>query len=107
MLDPVNDVEQVTAQDARQLAETGTATLLDVREPPEGAAGRAPGAIHVPLGDLRADSIPTDKPVVVMCHMGGRSQAAAEALKRAGFDARNLAGGILAWEAADLPVVAD
>lgn len=105
MLDPVNDVVQVTAQEAQAQLDAGEVTLLDVREHYEWAAGHASGAIHIPLGELRAEAVQGEKPVVVMCHMGGRSQAAAEALKGAGFDARNLAGGILAWEAAGLEVV--
>ncbi|MGH9164312.1 MAG: rhodanese-like domain-containing protein [Acidimicrobiales bacterium] len=42
-----------------------------------------------------------------MCRGGGRSARATAALRNAGYDATNLAGGMKAWAAADLPVVAD
>ena len=104
LLEPVNDVEQVSAEQAQPQIDAGEVTLLDVREPSEWRAGHVEGAIHLPLGQLRTELVPDEKPVIVICHVGGRSQAAAEALKGAGFDARNLAGGMLAWEAAGLPI---
>ena len=55
----------------------------------------------------RVDEIPTDRTVVCVCRVGGRSGAVATALAGAGYDVRNLAGGMLAWEAAGLPVVTD
>jgi len=75
--------------------------ILDVREPDEVAEWAFPGAVNIPLGELpeRTNELPTDKPIVVTCHMGGRSAAAAEALVRAGWPAENLAGGALAWVA--------
>ncbi len=104
-MDPVNEVKQVSATEALTHHQAGDVTLLDVREPHEWAIGHVEGALHLPLGELRAEAVPAGKPVVVLCHAGGRSQFAAEALLEAGFDARNLAGGMIAWEAAGLPVV--
>jgi rhodanese-related sulfurtransferase len=83
------------------------AVLLDVRDGDEWAAGRAPGAVHVPLGMLprRVGELPRDREVVVVCRSGRRSALATRQLVAAGFDAHNLAGGMRAWARAGLPVV--
>jgi rhodanese-related sulfurtransferase len=81
--------------------------LLDVREPNEFATVRAPGAFLVPMSTFQArmDQIPADRPVMVVCHLGGRSAAVAGFLIRAGrADVVNVAGGMDAWESAGLPV---
>lgn len=97
----------VTPAEAHRLAEAGEVLLVDVREDDEWAAGRAPSAVHAALGTLTPDTLPRDRPLVAVCRVGGRSQAAAEALAGIGYDVRNTAGGMLAWQAAGLPVVAD
>jgi rhodanese-related sulfurtransferase len=83
--------------------------LLDVREDHEWAAGHAPGAVHVPLRTVpaRLDELPRDRPVDVVCHLGGRSAQAAAYLLAQGVQARNVEGGMDAWERAGLPVVTD
>lgn len=53
----------------------------------------------------RADELPTDRTLVCICRVGGRSGAVAGALAGAGYDVRNVDGGMLAWEMAGLPVV--
>jgi rhodanese-related sulfurtransferase len=101
-------VAEVDPAEALRLASAG-AHLLDVREDDEWQAGHAPEAVHVAMGSVseRIDEVPTDRTVVCICRVGGRSGAVAGALAQAGYDVRNLAGGMLAWEAAGLPVVAD
>jgi rhodanese-related sulfurtransferase len=75
--------------------------LLDVREPDEVAAWAYPVGVNIPMGQLgdRLDEIPRDVTVVVACHVGGRSAAVAQALSDAGWNAENLTGGAVAWEA--------
>lgn len=101
-------VPQVDPVEGARLVEEG-AYLLDVREIDEWTAGHAPVAAHLPLGEvpLRVEELPTDRPVVAICRAGGRSQQAAEFLRRQGVDAINLAGGMRAWHAAGLDVVTD
>lgn len=81
--------------------------LLDVRETNEFEEMRAPGAVLVPTSMFmtRVDEIPADRPLMVVCHLGGRSAAVAGFLIRAGrTDVVNVAGGMDAWERAGLPL---
>ncbi len=81
--------------------------LLDVREASEFAEVRVPGAVLVPTSAFmtRVGELPPDRPLLVVCHMGGRSAAVAGYLIRAGrTDVVNVAGGMDAWEKAGLPV---
>ena len=85
------------------------ATLLDVREDDEWAAGHAPGALHVPLGSLaeRVGEVPRDGELYVVCHSGGRSARATAWLTQQGIEATNVDGGMSAWAAAGRPLTAD
>ena len=74
--------------------------LLDVREPAELEIASVPGALHIPMNQIpaRIGELDRDKPLVVMCHAGGRSRRVAEFLLGNGFDnVFNLRGGIDAW----------
>ena len=84
------------------------AYLLDVREPEEWDAGHAPGAVHIPLGELgaRYTELDTSRPLYVICRSGGRSANAAQALAGAGWDASNVSDGMFGWQAAGLPMTA-
>jgi hydroxyacylglutathione hydrolase/adenylyltransferase/sulfurtransferase len=96
----------VQADEVAELQRHGTVQLVDVREDREWDAGRIPGARHVALSELaaRADSIARDTPVVFVCRVGARSTMAAQAFRRAGYDAYSLDGGMLAWVARGLPM---
>jgi rhodanese-related sulfurtransferase len=85
------------------------AYLLDVRESDEWAAGHAPGAQHIPLGELSARSaeIPRDTAVYVICRSGARSARATQSLTGAGWQALNVTDGMHGWEAAGLPMTTD
>lgn len=84
-------------------------TLLDVREPVEWAHGRAPEAVHVPMNDVpeRLGDLPTDGQLLVVCKVGGRSAQVVSYLVQNGFDAINVDGGMLEWQAAGRAMVAD
>ena len=101
--------EDYTPREVAKLLERGEIQLIDVREPSEYEAGRIAGAHLVPLGELtaQADSIDQARPVVFYCLSGARSGMATEAFVNAGFDAHNMAGGLLAWDAAGLPLAPD
>jgi rhodanese-related sulfurtransferase/glyoxylase-like metal-dependent hydrolase (beta-lactamase superfamily II) len=104
---PADDLPEVAPLAAKALVDAG-ALLLDVREPSEWEAGHAAEAYLVPMGQVsqRQAELPTDHRIVVVCRSGRRSAAVTESLREWGFDAVNLAGGMLAWAAAGLPVVA-
>jgi rhodanese-related sulfurtransferase len=107
-MDQPHAVEQIGPEVAVRLLAQG-ATMIDVREPDEWKLGRAPQSLHIPLGDLdaRLSELPTDRKLIMTCRSGGRSNTAAAALVDKGLNALNLAGGMKAWKAASLPVVAD
>jgi peroxiredoxin family protein/rhodanese-related sulfurtransferase/TusA-related sulfurtransferase len=81
-------------------------TLLDVRQPEELAIGRVPGAINIPLAELRARTaeLPRDKKILVNCARGKRSYYALRALRQLGFDAWNLSGGYTTYHSATAPL---
>lgn len=87
---------------------TGEATIIDVREPFEYEAVHIPGAALVPLSDVpgRHEELPRDRPVYVVCAVGGRSFQAAQFLSFQGVEAINVDGGTDAWVRAGLPVAA-
>ena len=71
--------------------------LLDVREPVELAVEHVPGAVNIPLGQLRGrlDELPRDREILVVCRSGQRAYYATRILLQKGYKARNLAGGML------------
>ena len=90
----------LSADQLRDWRQGGKAhTLIDVREPYEHAQARIEGSVLIPLGVLedRLAEIPRHLPVVAHCQSGGRSARAAEILRRNGYVAHNLIGGIRAW----------
>jgi rhodanese-related sulfurtransferase len=85
------------------------AYLLDVREDDEWAAGHAPDAIHLRLGELgaRAGEIPQDREVYVICRSGARSAYAVQALTGGGWSAVNVSDGMTGWAVAGKPMVSE
>jgi rhodanese-related sulfurtransferase len=73
------------------------AFLLDVRGPIELAVESVPGAVNIPLPQLRArlGELPRDREILTICRSGGRAYFAARILQQNGFKARVLSGGML------------
>ncbi len=97
----------VTEADRRLREDPDRPILLDVREMGEFVEGRAPGAALLPTSTFmsRVDELPADRPLLVVCHVGGRSAAVAGYLLRSGrANVVNVAGGMDAWQRAGLPV---
>jgi rhodanese-related sulfurtransferase len=94
-------VRELTPGAVAALLQAGDAPqLLDVREAWEVATAALAGASHIPMGDVpaRLGELDPARPVIVLCHHGGRSARVALFLERNGFrDVINLAGGIDAW----------
>jgi sulfur-carrier protein adenylyltransferase/sulfurtransferase len=95
------EVPGITPVELRQRLESGRPIfLLDVRDPNEYELARVTGALLIPLPCLheRLRDIPTDLPVVCICHKGNRSRRAAEILSTAGYsDVFTLEGGLDEW----------
>lgn len=88
------------------------AFLLDVREDDEWAAGRAEGALHIPMGQVvgRIGEITEQadgRPTYVVCRSGGRSAQVTGYLVGQGLDAANVEGGMQAWQALGRPLNSD
>jgi rhodanese-related sulfurtransferase len=90
-------VEQVSGTRARQLVDEG-AQLVDVRTPREFASGHPAPARNIPVDQIGARLAELDRarPVVVYCHSGRRSAAAAEVLTAAGFTVYDM-GSASSW----------
>ena len=100
---------EYSPQQLAELLQNDHIQLIDVRRPDEHEAGRIAGDRHIELAILaqQAETIDRDRPVVFYCRSGARSGMATEAFRGAGFDAYNLAGGLLEWDAAGLPLEPD
>jgi len=80
--------------------------LVDVRQPAELRSGRVRGAVNIPLTQLRGrlDELEHGRQVAFLCHSGARSSRATGIAIKAGYDAVNVRGGLIAWNRAGLPV---
>lgn len=77
--------------------------VLDVRSAPElDKLGRIPGALHIPLDELRGrlDELPKDKELLISCQVGLRGHVACRLLSQHGFRVKNLSGGFKTWQLA-------
>ncbi|MDP2350901.1 MAG: rhodanese-like domain-containing protein [Chloroflexota bacterium] len=98
---------EVSVDEASRLRDAG-AFMLDVREPDEWAAGHIEGATLIPLGELaaRANEVPADRQVVVVCRSGNRSAQGRDVLLGAGLPSvTSMAGGMNDWAGSGKPVV--
>lgn len=102
--DPVNFASMVAAnilRDDMPVAHWDSVDhgyLLDVRNPPELAVESVPGALNIPLPQLRArlGELPRDRKILVLCRSAQRAHYATRILFQNGFKARNISGGMLA-----------
>jgi rhodanese-related sulfurtransferase len=100
-IDPLKQSDAISVFELADMRSAGKEhAVLDVREARELAICRLDGALHIPMAEVqaRAEELPTDRLLVVVCHHGARSQMIVDFLRGAGFDnAVNLDGGIDAW----------
>ncbi|MGY3958370.1 FAD-dependent oxidoreductase [Aeromonas popoffii] len=77
--------------------------VLDVRNGPElDQLGRIPGALHIPLDELRGrlNELPREKELLISCQVGLRGHVACRLLSQHGFKVKNLSGGFKTWQMA-------
>ncbi len=109
-MDSMDDVEVARANVADVPETSGhQVVLLDVRENDEWQRGHAPGAQHIPMGEIpaRLDEIDPAAQLFVVCGSGGRSLRVSQYLARNGYAPVNVEGGMRAWAGAGRPVVTD
>lgn len=94
-------MKEITANEVQQLIDQGKElNLIDVREVDEVQAGHIPDVMHIPLGllEFRLHELNKNESYIMVCRSGARSSRANQLLEDKGFDASNMAGGMLAWE---------
>ena len=102
---PCSSLPEIAVEELPRLA--AGSTVVDVREPMEWATGHVPGALLVPLGELRGSllSIPKHRPVITICEAGVRSCTAASLLASAGFtEVAHVPAGSSGYRASGLPL---
>jgi rhodanese-related sulfurtransferase len=99
--------QRIQPDEAKELIESGRATVVDVREPWEYANGHIPNAKLVPLAKIisaPAENITGDD-VIFVCEVGQRSAVAAEVAASLGKEhLYNLEGGTTAWRQRGFPI---
>lgn len=110
-------IKECTVSEAQQCIDSET-LLIDIREAEEYRKGHVPGAVLAPRGLLEFDIhgivdrsfinprvSPEDRDIVLYCGTGGRSALAAQTLTTMGYNnVKSMAGGMVAWGAARLPI---
>lgn len=109
LVNRVRSVRDISPHVADALIRERDAFVLDVREQHEYDAGHLAYSTLIPLGSLATRVAELEphrtRPIVVICHGGKRSATACWQLARLGYaDTYNIAGGILAWKRAALPL---
>jgi len=98
--DPLTATEMINHKDA---------TVIDVRSAADFATGHIVNAVNIPMNGFKNQMAVIGKykgkPIIVNCRSGAQSSGACEILRKQGFEeVYNLKGGILAWQAANLPL---
>ncbi len=99
-------IPEIDAHEAQKRVQAG-ALLIDVREQNEYDELHIPGSVLLPMSAFaeRYGELPKDQPLVMQCRSGARSGRATEFMLENGYsEVANLAGGILAWKEAGLPI---
>jgi hydroxyacylglutathione hydrolase len=82
--------------------------VLDVRRSDEWGERHIPGALHIHVGDLaqRLHELPTDQPIVTLCHSGHRAEIAASMIAASGREVMAVRGGMEEWDRRAWPAIA-
>jgi ArsR family transcriptional regulator len=106
-----DSLEPVSRRELRNRLKAGLVTVLDVRPVDEFALGHLPGAINIPLGELKKRLAELDPEQEVVAYCRGPycvlSYEAVAMLRARGFKVRRLEDGLPEWRAAGLPVALD
>jgi len=94
-------VEKISADNVEKRLRTDQSlNVIDVRTTEEIKGGKIPGVLHIPLHELpeRVNELNKSKEYVCVCRSGSRSAKAAKYLKKNGFKAMNMNGGMMNWK---------
>lgn len=106
--EPGEPYRRISVEEAREMQQEG-ALIVDVRRPDEWGAGRAAGAVHIPVDDFLAEAeakLPAEGDLLFICAAGVRSALAAEMAAALGFEQErlyNVEAGTPKWIEAELP----
>jgi len=105
---PFGKVPEIEAVDLKtHLDQRESLQLIDVRTPGEFAGGHIQGSVSVPINQLRSTlpalRLDRNRPVIAVCQTAHCSPPAVRLLRQAGFEARQLRGGMIAWNRAKFP----
>lgn len=103
----IKSIKHYSAQEASlKVKKERNVVLLDVRTDTERKQGSIRGSFHIPITSIASDLNELkkfkDAEIICYCRTGNRSLNAAAKLKKLGFNASNLKGGIIRWNAAGL-----
>jgi phage shock protein E len=101
-------ITEISPEDAMREADSGEATLVDVRSADDWDTEHAHGAKHLERGEIELEieeEVPDlDQRIICYCGGGSRSALVAESLQKMGYrNVRSMNGGFRAWKAAGLP----
>ncbi|MDK2917516.1 MAG: hypothetical protein PWQ37_249 [Candidatus Petromonas sp.] len=76
------------------------AILVDIRNEDAYKEGHIKGALNIPMKSLpfRMSELDKNKDILVICYVGGSSRVASKILSKAGFNVKNVNGGMKAWK---------
>lgn len=105
----VGDRGSIAPLGATELINHRDAAVVDVRPAADFAKGHIINALNIPMNGLKNQTVALSKlkgrPIIVTCRSGSQSAVACNQLRKQGFEeVHNLKGGILAWQAANLPL---
>jgi rhodanese-related sulfurtransferase len=105
----LSNIPQLNVNEAVRLMNDDNVVLLDVRENSEYSSGHIRDSIHIPIASLnkRVSELEKykNKQILAYCRSGSRSNTACRSLSKLGFEnVSNMAGGIMSWSSANLPV---
>ncbi len=98
--------QRLTPQQYQSTYATRDHLLVDVRSPEEFASGHIPGAVNIALPGLpqQMATLPKDRPIILYCRSGARSNSAVQMLAQGGFENVHDLGGLIEWRAQGMPV---